>query len=339
MANEELTIAQNKARLSVIGRSYADTNTESGEGPTWPDIVLEELEDMGFDLPDVDDFIIGNLDDYDWPVLIWDDGILELDGLDIGDLDLDWELDSDFTIGNLNFDVDTDFNIAENNLPASIVIVTPPRKLEYLKYQPVDITGMVVTAKKADGSTWTSAKYPNGHVPLGELIVTPNVASGEKTDSVLNNPNVGTGSLFAVINISPNSPRRFIKVNGDPAFGGAYLRDNGVYDPILVSTTSAGASYTGDISASGSPIEYDGATFYWASYGGGYVSSGGSIVSCAANLGGPLSGPDAARLALQTAGAVGGSDGKIHINWARPEDGKILSASFEVTITGGGGGR
>jgi hypothetical protein len=71
-----------------------------------------------------------------------------------------------------------------DELPASIEIVTPPNKLEYQDGERIDLTGMVVTAKKADGSTWTSSKYPNGHIPLGELIVSPYAALEQEAGPV-----------------------------------------------------------------------------------------------------------------------------------------------------------
>ena len=208
MANEQLTIGQDKARLSVIGKSWPDMNFDSGPGLDLSQIIFEILIDLDIPMPDID---LDDLDDIpiipgldidteiptleypdpdwpddeippiiDWPMpdLDWDDFIDKLE-----DLDLDLDILKDLSFVGLNdlelptlVSLDMDFNIQMDELPASIEIVTPPNKLKYQDGERIDLTGMVVTAKKTDGSTWTSAKYPNGHIPLGELIVEPMVA-------------------------------------------------------------------------------------------------------------------------------------------------------------------
>ena len=62
------------------------------------------------------------------------------------------------------------------NLPSSITIIVQPTKTEYQDGETIDPTGMVVVAKNADGTTWTSTEYPNGHIPLGELYIDPTLA-------------------------------------------------------------------------------------------------------------------------------------------------------------------
>ena len=84
---------------------------------------------------------------------------IDLDDLDIGSLDpfdLNWQTDVP----------DPD------NLPDEIRIITPPTKTEYTDGEKINLDGMVVGAYK-NGVIWTNVKYPNGHIPLGELIVTP----------------------------------------------------------------------------------------------------------------------------------------------------------------------
>ena len=222
MANEQLTIGQDKARLSVIGKSWPDMNFDSGIGLDLSQIIFDILIDLGLDLPDIDfddlddiTVIIGidpdteivtleypdpdfdpdpdpdpDLDDlpdildYPLPDLDWDDFIDNLEDLDIDPntlTDLSFTGLDDLGIPTL-VSLDMDFNIQEDELPASIEIVTPPKKLEYQDGERIDLTGMVVTAKKEDGSTWTSAKYPNGNIPLVELIVSPKVVSFSKSE-------------------------------------------------------------------------------------------------------------------------------------------------------------
>lgn len=218
MANEQLTIGQDKARLSVIGKSWPDMNFDSGLGFDLSQIIFDILIDLGLDLPDIDPddldditVIIGidpdteivtleypdpdfdpdidpddlpDILDYPMPDLDWDDFIDKLE-----ELDLDPDILKDLSFVGLNdlelptlVSLDMDFNIQMDELPASIEIVTMPNKLEYQDGERIDLTGMVVTAKKSDGSTWTSVKYPNGHIPLGELIVSPKVVSFSKSE-------------------------------------------------------------------------------------------------------------------------------------------------------------
>lgn len=284
MSNEKLTIQKDKARLTVIGRSYPDENTDSGTGIDLTQELIDILEDLDIDLPpiDFDDWddipvIIGYddeghpliiypdpetdeiiewpidfpIEEIDWPDVDitpdWIDNqpviIIETDGedpiiwpielpdgidpedwtdfditpivgpggeldivfedpdtgidynIDVGDLDidglsdlydLDWMLDMDITgldgLTGLNIDVslDTDFNINKDELPTGLVIVSPPVKMEYRSGSRIDLTGMIIKAVKADGSTWTNEKYPNGHIPLGELRIDPLVATVEE---------------------------------------------------------------------------------------------------------------------------------------------------------------
>ena len=235
MANEELTIAKEKARLTVIGNSYPDALTDSGLGFDLSQIIFDILIDLDIPMPDID---FDDLDDItiipgldidteiptleypdpdwpddeippiiDWPMpdLDWDDFIDKLE-----DLDLDIDILKDLSFVGLNdlelptlVSLDMNFNIQMDELPASIEIVTPPNKLEYQDGERIDLTGMVVTAKKADGSTWTSAKYPNGHIPLGELIIEPAQAdvgqskSDEYTDGdgVIARAYTGSGAI------------------------------------------------------------------------------------------------------------------------------------------------
>lgn len=90
----------------------------------------------------------------------------------------DPETGNDVVVG-----VDEDDNLVKTPLPSSIVLVTNPTKMDYNDGESIDLSGAVVTAKMADGSTWTSADYPSGHVPLGELVVDPAIARGNPEDA------------------------------------------------------------------------------------------------------------------------------------------------------------
>lgn len=113
MANEQLTIQPNDARMTVIGKSWPDQASDSGGG-------------------DWDDTYNGT---YSGP-------------------------------------------IPRTDLPTKIAVTTPPTKQEYGRLDRIEFDGMVVTAYNEDGSVWTSADYPNGTIPLNEIISTRRTARG-----------------------------------------------------------------------------------------------------------------------------------------------------------------
>ena len=346
MANEELTIAKEKARLTVIGNSYPDTLTDSGLGLDLSQIIFDILIDLGLDLPDIDfddlddiTVIIGidpdteivtleypdpdfdpddlpDIIDYPLPDLDWDDFIDNLEDLGIDPIiltDLSFTGLNDLGIPELVF-VDEDFNIQEDELPASIEIVTPPKKLEYQDGERIDLTGMVVTAKKSDGSTWTSAKYPNGHIPLGELIADPLSALLDVK------PEEGSASLGDV-----NS----MQYSFGP-WGNAYWPNIVVWNafgPLAV-------SFSGLDAQTGSPIHlsWDSEHKVWW----GNIDLNGQNPS-------PIYGPvtlDAKTLLPYEAGD-GSSSKRITVTWLRPGDSEPLSAYFDITVEPrrGNGGR
>ena len=334
MANEQMTITQNKARLSVIGRSWADISINSGDGNDLVQDVIEELIDLGIDLPPIDpddwddiDAIIG-LDEDGNPILIYidpDTGDLtewDLTGLDIDDLDLGWELDFNFSLDDLNISVDDELNIEEERLPASIEIVTLPKKLRYPLARPIDLSGMVVTAKKSDGSTWTSAKYPNGHVPLGELIVSPNIAIYSSLDDLdLTLDRVAPYSKNTHFTATPsNGALLYINRNDEKVMAVTFISEH----PGVCGTYNNSQAVANTlVFQSGEYKVYMSKEYYYTH-------------NCFKDLDPyiteyiPLS-SDVVRSLLNS----------ITITWLRPEDKKPLSATFEIDIIprGRGGGR
>ena len=319
MANETLTIKGNDARLTVIGKSWADVTTDSGDGITIDQLVIEEIEDIiGIDLPDIDDEtrIIVGYDESGDPWLYIDglDDPYDLGDLDLSLLDLDFELGSTILAGDLNVSIDSDLSLTVENIPTTIEIVTPPKKLEYTEGDRLDLTGMVVTAKKSDGSTWTSAKYPNGHIPLGELIADPLSALLDVK------PEEGSASLGDV-----NS----MQYSYGPA-GNAYWPNILVWNafgPLAV-------SFSGLDAQTGSPIHlsWDSEHKVWW----GSIDLNGQNPS-------PIYGPVAldARTLLPYEAGDGSSSKRIIVTWLRPGDSEPLSAYFDITVEPrrGNGGR
>lgn len=108
------------------------------------------------------------------------------------------------TLGGQTATAAIDLPVSQN-LPESIVIVVQPTKTEYNDGEALNLTGMVVTAKKADGTTWTSTEYPNGHIPLGELLYEPKVLGNEnaaKTFPVATSFEYGGKTFYAVRHVT-----------------------------------------------------------------------------------------------------------------------------------------
>lgn len=205
MAREKLTIKKDKAKLKVIGNSYPDALTNSGDGDDLIMELIEILTGLEITLPDIDladwdgiPTIIG-LDGSNRPELVYEDpdtGELTewiLTGLNWSDFldvyDPSWELGYCITGLDANdlpyyATVDSEYIVQIGSLPSSIVIVTQPYRRTYRRGRSIDLSGMTVTAKKADSTTWTGPGYPDGSVPVGELISEPYAAEGSGTQTV-----------------------------------------------------------------------------------------------------------------------------------------------------------
>lgn len=77
--------------------------------------------------------------------------------------------------------VDSSGNLVTTPIPSSIEIVRNPDNTSYQDGSPVDLTGATVIAKNADGSTWTSEDYPDGIIPISDLILETPTADATKT--------------------------------------------------------------------------------------------------------------------------------------------------------------
>ena len=112
--NEELTITKEQARLSVVGNCYPDSLTNSGAGPDLTMDLIDLLDDLGIDLPDIDpgdwddiDAIIG-YDDEGNPILVYPDP-------DTGEI-IEWPID--FPIDPLDWpDIDVTPGLDDDGLP------------------------------------------------------------------------------------------------------------------------------------------------------------------------------------------------------------------------------
>lgn len=87
------------------------------------------------------------------------------------------------TIGDRAVFPDDSGQLHEENLPHDIVIFRPPKKLKYKDGEKINLGGIVVKAMDADANVWTNPRYPDGRIPLQELIIDPDHADISKSDS------------------------------------------------------------------------------------------------------------------------------------------------------------
>ena len=353
MANEKLTIVKDKARLSVIGNSYPDTLTNSGEGLDIPQLIIDILTDLDIDLPDIDpddwddlpivigldeddvpviefpdpdfdpDLHPGELPDIiDWPLPDLDWGDL-IDGLE--DLDIDPGILTDLNFTGLDADglpslvnIDTDFKVYVDDLPASIAVVFPPNKTSYTQGQVIDITGLYVYAYKADGTVWRGSerigdRYRSGRVPNDELIIEPKIAREDV------NPSDGKADISEV---------NTMQYSYGP-WGGYYWPNIvlwNTYGPLSV-------YFSGLDAQTGSPV-----SLTWNEAHKMYI---GNIDLNGQNPA-PIYGPVTLDAATLVPYGDEGRDStkRIIVTWPRPGDGAALTASFDITVKQhGGGGR
>ena len=149
-------------------------------------------------------------------------------GIDLGDLD----------IGSLDpFDLNWQTDVPDpDNLPDAIQIITPPTKNTYTKGQKIDLNGAIVGAYK-NGSIWTSTKYPNGHIPLNELIISPLMVTSEDTGEkcILSGTyDIGTESNpFVLQGVIPINEYTDLK-KGSPSSDGEETIFTSLYDAAIL---------------------------------------------------------------------------------------------------------
>ena len=354
MANEKITIAQDKARLSVIGRSYPDELTDSGDGLDLPDIIIDELEDLDIDLPDIPDdvdIIIG-LDDDGIPEIIWvdpDTGDIEECPLD----DLDWDdflddfpyddllLDIDICTIDSLISIDNDFNINMDDLPTSIEVIFPPNKTEYVSGQAISKDGLYIYAYKSDGTVWrgnerVGDKYISGRVPNDELILDPKVA--DISSAYPRFPDVNSMRI--------SGWNQYAWLFGEPCYFNTSA-------PIGIWYDSGAMAYFGSNSPFSSEVQL--CQYRGTIYAIAYPTGVGRVKACAPDAGiygyhGSVGTRWGTLLGGPTFSLVPESDvdptqadeiknNIITVSWPRPGDGMILTTSFESTVKPGGGGR
>lgn len=223
-----------------------------------------------------------------------------------------------------DYSVNTDDNgnLVKTSLPSSITVTTPPTKTTYSSGEAIDTTGMVVTAYKADGTVWNSnSSYPNGVIPLNEITINPTTATGISSAPT----NISSASTYAIIGY-----RYYTKTNDTPAYVGYFFNKYVGHrmEPFLFSTSQDGIASTSQIECINT-----GRGVYWnQGYGADYQPQWceGQNFGDLKYTNDPTDPEGAIKIILDQLG-VYADNGHISVIWERPEDGKELSASFNIT--------
>ena len=353
-----ISVQENKASLTVDGKSWDDISTDSGGGKTIDQITLDDLSNYGFDVPDIDDdtHILIGYDDGDAWLYIEDMEPIDLGDFDLDNLDLDWEIGTLLPFDGSLLGVDDELNITEEPLPDHIEIVTLPFKLEYQDAELINIFGMRVVPKNADGSTWTNSKYFRGYIPLQELIIDPDTA--EASQSQGDEYTDGNGINATLMDFSTRFTNRSgISISYADAEHQLFADDVRYLGISSSGVKAYFTKYNNNIYVSFIGNSKPSTNLQEISISGGYIVSWGTSYAVALLglnvFGGPLGFSPVAKMpfvAESTVNPVGKSttslvpaEGtqEITVIWPRYGDGLELTATFEIEVTDdpGGGGR
>ena len=256
--------------------------------------------------------------------------------------------------------VDSGGKIVKTPIPSAIEITKPPDDTEYNEGDTIIYDGVDVKLKKKDGTTFTDAKYPNGHIPMGELIFPVEKAEGGG-DSDIEIPSYdgkdGWPSQLAVLS-TPQSFKHFPAGTYHAEFmsGGlnnyvtlvlssdAYLALDGSGERLCI--VSDGPINYGDNRwaqrSTITTIEVDGKTYYgrcqfdatWSSVdflSGTPRLSGWNYAQQEDGLN------DLLRIIYGNYNSHPGENTQsIPVQWNSPYDGKTYEDKFEITVNGNG---
>lgn len=241
--------------------------------------------------------------------------------------------------------VDEQGKLVKTPIPSAIKIITPPTRTSYTAGESMDYTGIVVGLRNKDGSTFTDATYPNGHIPMGELVFPVEVApetSGD-ADEWTDGDGVNAIKISYVLNVRG---KVFIYPHPLGTFhDGSPCTVGGAEGTTLLLTRYNNNIYTTRISG---PLEALGLYAYrngtWDSVGGtSHTPSYGNFApgpwgEYLINV--PTSTVDPTTVSPSS---LRPANIKIPVQWKSPYDGRELEDEFEITVTGapsgsGGGG-
>lgn len=240
--------------------------------------------------------------------------------------------------------VDDDGMLTEKVLPSKIKIETLPTKLSYLEGETIEMTGSIVKAYKKDGTIWESDGYAEGIIPIEELALDPNIASGggagdfgsisglplnitsRKQTELGEYVYFSTGKLIDMTGWSEGQSRDVGPVHAEyvrRSMGGYYFfvityKGYG-WDPISLFYQNVAVEIEGEQFIPNGSTTGNITRLTLHEFAADTPTSGNKI--------------DLMNFIDDVTVGSGGGSGEITVTWNRPEDFKALTDTFEIEVT------
>lgn len=252
---------------------------------------------------------------------------------------------NDYIIG-----VDEDGQLVTTPVPSVIEITELPDKTDYTSGDPVDSSGLVAVLKNNDGTIFTNEDYPDGTIPISELLLpTTNVNVDETTESGMtseletNIPQpihvIPAGTYIFQTGEEPDITYFYFKYPGIACGSKDNIAGFGI---ILISPADLGDYHLYALLSNGDEVKlgggiharlaktYDGKDAF-AFGGGGAISTVGTVLVDPY----PVV-PDENSIWTALYGQDSGGKQTLPVQWKSPYDGRTLETSYEVTVDGSG---
>ena len=240
--------------------------------------------------------------------------------------------------------VDEDGVLVTTPVPSGIQIVTLPTKTDYNAGETMVYTSLVVKMVNRDGSTYTDADHPNGHLSLGELVLPVTeapAASGDRqassdleTGSAVVQP-IKFGATIQVNRIKSNGEDISFVLSANHGVFAATSYDSG-YSFVWADSSGDYEIYRGPetepATGSGHQYTYNGKTVYYQHGGSSGAYRYPSVVPSAGS--GNIQYANAAAIAwTMIYGNVTGGTATIPVKWINSYTGVECQDTFQITST------
>lgn len=250
--------------------------------------------------------------------------------------------------------VDNSGNLVLTPAPAGIEIITPPTKTSYVKGETINYSGIVVSLKNNSGGTFTDSTYPNGHIPMQELLLPIQIAPSGEGSSIsvplapqMDSNEAETKGIAQAYVDSYSHPKTNLNVGVSTGvnFSWFFYNDsNGKTRRVDVASSNNGVLYQCYVNQESSNYKYlsfslSGFTGYTGSNGVTIYYVDWSLEEFETYI--PLSGSSFndlnSGLEYMTQNLVGSNAHTIPVQWKSRYNDNTFEDSFEITVTEGSG--